>query len=358
MTNQYQTADKRVVNQTLHYEPPLPNAARGGIKRTAAYCRVSTLQEEQELSFETQRDYYLNKIEKAPDMILAGIYADQGFSGLQSKDRREFQRMMRDCEAGKIDLILVKSLSRFSRNAAECIGYLQRLKELGIAVAFEKEGLNSFDREAELLLLIYASIAQNESCVLSQSVCWAKRHSAELGRPAQKTCYGYRIDKSNGGDKTWRICEPEAQRIRFMFDLASKACTFSEIIRALNDYEVSCGGEPDWTYGRVSAALRREAYRGDLLTNKTVVLDYASKRPVKNTGIIDQFYIEGHHEPIVDAEVYEKVQTYLKANLLSGRHKRQRRRWFEFERNKTEHKEEINLSGEVEKHDQEQQPCL
>lgn len=288
-------------------------------------------------------------------MVPAGIYADQGFSGLQSSQRKEFMRMIGDCEDGKIDQILVKSISRFSRNAAECIGYLQRLKGMGIAVQFEKEGMSSFDREAGLLLSIYASIAQNESCVLSQSVCWSKRHSAALGKPSQRTCYGFRLARSpDGKNKLWKIVPEEAERIRLMFDLAGSAHSFQEIVRALNELEIASGSEPFWTYGRVRAALMREAYRGDLLTNKTVVLDYARKRAVRNEGFVDQFYIVGHHEPIVDAVVFHRVQEYLKGDLLDGRNKKQRSQWLKEHGKAAAAEPDANACREVADHDQEQ----
>ncbi|MBQ9409840.1 MAG: recombinase family protein [Clostridia bacterium] len=330
MTNNRMERTEQVRMLTYRHEPDIPAVVRRRAKRTAAYCRVSTLQEEQDLSFETQRDYYLKLIEGSPYMIPAGIYADQGFSGLQSHGRREFQRMIEDCEKGKIDQILVKSLSRFSRNAAECVTYLQRLKTLGVAVQFEKEGLSSFDHEAELLLSIYASIAQHESCVLSQNVSWTKRYSAAMGRPCQGACYGYRIERGPGNKSgTWKIDEEEAKRIRLMFDLAVSAHTYGEIIQALNEYEIAHGGKPFWTYWRVSAALKREAYRGDLLTNKTVVLDYTRKKAVKNTGFVDQYYLEKHHEAIVAQAIYDKVQKYLKIHLLSARHRKLRAKWFQ-----------------------------
>ena len=297
--------------------------------RTAAYCRVSTLLDEQEMSFETQKQYYMRLIERSADMVLVDIYADQGLSGLQIKQRKEFQRLMRDCEEGKIDRVLVKSISRFSRNAAECVQCLSRLRELGVEVLFEDQNLGNIDPRFEMVLSIHASIAQNESCRHSRNMSWYKRHSAEMGAPSVRCCYGYRHSKENpNGKKQWVICEEEAKRVRLLFALALSCCTYGEMTERLNQYEKAHGGEPNWTYGRVRAALHHEAYRGDLLTNKRVVLDYLQKKSVKNRGYIDQFYIHGHHAPIVSEVVFDTVQKYIKEGFLSASSRR-RRDWLD-----------------------------
>lgn len=315
--------------ETFHYEPVAMPANFDGKKRVAAYCRVSTLAEEQELSFETQREYYADLIGKDPNMILVGIYGDQGFSGLQSKQRKEFQRMLADSEAGKIDVIMVKSVSRFSRNTVECMGYLQRLQELGIAVMFEKEGLNSLDLQAQMILSIYASIAQNESCSLSESIRWARRQQAEMGDPALHGCYGYRVVKQKGDiRRKWVIHEEEARRIRLIFECARQGYTCSEITDKLNEYEARQDSDDHWTKGRILSALKREAYRGDILTDKTVTLDYLTKKTVRNTGQVDQYYIEQHHDPIVDPAVYDEVQEYIRQGYLNGRNRLIREAWF------------------------------
>ena len=244
--------------QAFHYEPAVKVSPTPGIKRTAAYCRVSTLYEEQELSFESQKDFYLNYINADSGMMLAGIYGDQGFSGLGSRQRKEFQRLMEDCEAGKIDQILVKSVSRFSRNTSECMKYLHRLKELGIGVFFEKEELNSLDPRMEMILGIYASIAQNESCALSENVRWAKHRMAELGDPDRMARYGYRKEKT-GSQHKWIIHEEEAKRVRLMFQWAYQGYSTAEITRMLNDYETKHGGDPSWkTWGSSLQPVGRE----------------------------------------------------------------------------------------------------
>ena len=156
-----------------------------GIKRVAAYCRVSTLLEEQELSYESQCAYYESLIGNTPNMELVGVYGDHGFSGLHAKNRPEFQRMVKDCLDGKIDLVMVKSISRFSRNTLECQHYVNLLKEHGVAIHFEREGINSVDPQCELILKLLSAAAQEESNSLSQAIQWAHLKNNECGNPTR-----------------------------------------------------------------------------------------------------------------------------------------------------------------------------
>ncbi|MBQ8986390.1 MAG: recombinase family protein [Lachnospiraceae bacterium] len=316
--------------ETFHYEPPTPAAWKEGVRRTAAYCRVSTLSEDQELSVETHSGFYMNLIEQDPTMTLVGIYGDQGFSGLKADKRKEFQRLIADCLDGKIDLVLVKSISRFSRNTVECMEYLKQLKEYGVAVLFEKEGLNSLDPKTEMILSIYASMAQNESCSHSENIRWAHRRQAEMGDPIRGACYGYRVEKKKGDKvRRWVIVEEEAKRIRLMFDMAYKGYSLLEILERLNRVEEELDSGDKWSPSRVQLALSREAYRGDILTDKHVTLDYLSKKSVRNKGQVDQYYIEQHHDPIVDPALYDIVQEYREKGYLNARNKLLRQSWFE-----------------------------
>lgn len=330
--------------ETFHYEPPTPPAWKEGVRRTAAYCRVSTLSEEQELSFETQSSFYEQLIENDPTMTLVGIYGDQGFSGLKADKRKEFQRLIADCLEGKIDLVLVKSISRFSRNTVECMEYLKQLMEHGVAVYFEKEGLNSLDPKTEIILSIYASMAQNESCSHSENIRWAKRRQAELGDPIRGACYGYRVEKKKGKQtRHWVIVEEEAVRIRMMFNMAYQGYSLKEILKRLNKLEEDLESGDQWTPSRVQLALSREAYRGDILTDKHVILDYLTKKSVRNKGQVDQYYIEQHHDPIVDPALYDAVQEYREKGYLNARNKLLRQSWFE------EHPEVLQRRVQTEK---------
>ena len=327
--------------ETFHYQPPLPAVLQEGIIRVAAYCRVSTLADEQELSFQTQRDYYTSLIENSPNMVLVGVYGDQGFSGLRAAPRKEFQQMLADCRAGKIDMIMVKSISRFSRNAVECLKYVNELKELGIRVMFEKESMDSLDPTAQMALSIFATIAQNESCSHSENIRWAKKVRAEMGDPIRGSCYGYRIEKVKGPvTRHWVIVEEEAKRIRLMFNMAYQGYTIAEICEAVNQLEADAGSDVEWLTGRIRSTLRNEAYKGDILTNKTVCPDYLTKKSVKNVGQFEQFELIEHHDPIVLPAVFDTVQEYLEKGYLNGRNKALRAAWFqenpEVQRRRTE----------------------
>ncbi len=233
--------------ETIHHEPKVTVPEPSKL-RAAAYCRVSTLSEEQELSYETQYAYYQEYITRKQNMTLVGVYGDDGLSGLRSERRTGFLRMMEDCRAGKIDIILVKSISRFSRNIAECLKYLRELKDRGIDVVFEKEGLNSLNPQTEMVLSVFASIAQNESAALSGNVRWAIDHRAKQGNPVRPCNYGYRsrrqlrlAGREPGPETTWEIEPEEAERIRLMFELASEAYSIGAIKESLDRLEAEKG---------------------------------------------------------------------------------------------------------------------
>ena len=322
--------DGSIQMETFHYEPQVPNVHKKGVKRTAAYCRVSTLLEDQELSFETQCNYYRNLIGNAHDMELVGIYGDQGFSGLQAEKRKEFMRMIQDCMDGKIDIVMVKSISRFSRNMAECMDFIKRLTARGIAVIFEKEGIDTSDELSDMILSIYASMAQNESCNQSENIRWAHRTRAEMGNPIRGACYGYRIEKRVGDPfRYWIIDEEEAKRVLYIFSLAYQGYTTQEILCKVNDFEMHRGNSQDWTITRVLAVIKREAYKGDLLTGKTVKMDFLSKRALKNDGQYEQYYIEKHHPAIISETVFDAVQDYYAKGYLNGKNKARRQAWFD-----------------------------
>ncbi len=215
--------------ETFHYQPEIAAPENKAVLRTAAYCRVSTLSEDQQSSFDTQCAYYRQLIGKDPDKELVGIYADQ-MSGLHMDKRVEFQRMMRDCEDGKIDLIITRSVSRFSRNMGECLKSVNRLKELNIPVIFEKEHINSLDKNTEMFLSVLASMAQEEAGQISRNIRWAHEHAILLGRPIRPAAYGYRQDKN----RIWSIYEPEASRVRLAFQMAAAIKPYLDIVDSLN----------------------------------------------------------------------------------------------------------------------------
>ena len=292
------------------------------VKRVAAYARVSTLQEQQELSYETQCAYYKHLIESDPSMTLVGVYGDQGGSGLNMKKRPEFQRMMSDCLAGKIDLVMTKSISRFARNLADCVNCVRLLLEKGIPVMFEKEGINTTDPSSEMLLSVLATLAQEESRNISANIRWALDNRNASGNPARIARYGYRRSRDADGKVIWEIFEPEAERVRLAFSLASKGERYSEIIRQLNNFEIENGSDDHWTQSRVYEMLKSEVYIGDILTNKFYTSDYLTRRVVRNNGQRMQYFLEEHHKAIVDKATFERVSDLIHKHKLQTRKRR------------------------------------
>ena len=278
--------------------------------RVAAYCRVSTELEEQEGSFETQVRHYREKIGQSPDMELVGIYGDRGKSGLKASCRPELQRLLRDCRAGKIDLILTKSISRFARSMADCVELIRRLREWRVTIFFEKEGLRTDDRKSDLVISILAAMAQEESHSISQNMIRSYEQHVLEGRPCGRIAYGY----TRAEDGAWKVNTAQAQRVRTAFRMAAEGCSYQEILTALNNMEMSEGTGTSWSRRRLKYMLRNVAYQGDYYSHGTVCLTPGHQ--VVNRGYRDRYYIEEHHEPLVSRTLFERVQRMLDGGLL------------------------------------------
>ena len=283
--------------------------------RVAAYCRVSTLMEMQDSSYETQRDYYIRLIDRNPAYELVEIYGDHGASGRSMAKRPQFRRMLQDCENGKIDMILTKSISRFARNLPDCIRVIRRLQALRIPILFEKENIDTLDVKSELLLNVLAMVAEEESVSISQNMRWTHERRNAAGDPFSKAPYGYRRD---AGSNQWHVHEKEARRVRYAYARANEGCCYVDILAGLNQMEKEAGIQRLWSHQRMIHMLTHEAYIGDILTNKSFKLD--ANTQVRNNGERDQYYIEDHHEPIISREVHERVKELVGRGLLrSGR---------------------------------------
>ena len=278
--------------------------------RVAAYCRVSTDLEEQEGSFETQVCHYREKIGRSPDMELVGIYGDKGRSGLKASRRPELQRLLRDCRAGKIDLILTKSISRFARSMADCVELIRRLREWRVTVFFEREGLRTDDRKIDLIISILAAMAQEESHSISQNMIRCHEQHASEGRPCGRVAYGY----ARADDGSWQIRPAEAYRVRTAFRMAAEGRSYPEILTALNSIERQEGSGVIWLQKRVKYLLRNVAYQGDYYSHATVCLTPGHQ--VVNRGYRDRYYIEEHHEPLVSRAMFARVQRMIEGGLL------------------------------------------
>jgi len=286
-------------------------------KRTCAYCRVSTASDTQDGSFEVQCEYYERLISSDPEMEFVGVYGDHGKSGRKMYNRTELNRMIKDCEDGKIDLILTKSISRFARNMADCVETVRHLKELGVRVLFEKENLDTDTMTGELILGILATIAQEESISLSQNQAWSRMKHLERGETWSPPRYGYTSDGKNHG---WVIVPNQAEVVRMAFYMAATCHTYAEIRDEMNRMEREEGSKKVWTKPTVALLLRSENYVGDFLSNKecTIIDSNGKEKRVKNKGFVDQILIEGHHPAIVSHELFDIVQELIKHGTIGG----------------------------------------
>ena len=276
-------------------------------KRVAAYCRVSTDREEQEHSFETQKAMYTEMIMMKPSWQTAGIYADEGITGTVAKKRPGFMKMIEDCRKGKIDMIVTKSVSRFSRNNLDCLMYVRELKQLGIPIIFEKEGINTIQVSSELLLTLFGALSQAESESISMNVKLGIRQSLKNGnvRFSYKTFLGYR----KGADGQPEIVPEQADIVRRIYNDFLAGATYLEIAKRLTEEKVpTMGGGNRWFSERIKSILKNEKYKGDALLQKTYITDPISKRVKKNNGELPMYYVENSHPAIIERRIFDKVQ--------------------------------------------------
>ncbi|MFQ6969833.1 MAG: recombinase family protein [Enterocloster aldenensis] len=275
--------------------------------RVAAYCRVSTLMEQQESSYEAQVSYYTEKIKSNPNWKLAGVYADDGKSATSTRKRADFQAMIDDCMAGKIDMIITKSISRFARNTVDSLMNIRKLKEKNIAVFFEKEGINTLEGSGELLITILSSQAQEESRNISENCHWGIVRRFEDGKVIvnHSKFMGYTKDK----DGNLVIVPEEAELVRRIFRLFLEGNSSYRIKRILEaDGIPTVTGNTVWQATVIDKMLSNEKYMGDALLQKTYTVDFLTKKKVVNRGLVPQYYIEDDHEPIIPKELFHRVQ--------------------------------------------------
>ena len=278
--------------------------------RVAAYCRVSTDLEEQESSYEAQVSHYNEMIRKNPDWELADIYADEGLSGTTTEKRENFNRMIQDCEAHKIDMVITKSISRFARNTLDCLQYIRKLKALNIPILFEKENINTMGTSGELLITIMASLAQQESQSISQNVRMGIQYNFQRGKPMLNHNRFLGYTKKKGGNLV--IVPEEADVVRGIFRDFLEGLSFGEIISGLEDQGVlTPSGKTKWYHSTIQSMLKNEKYMGDLLLQKSYTKDFLTKERAENQGTFPQYYVKNAHAPIVPREVFMRVQGAL-----------------------------------------------
>jgi len=293
--------------------------------RVAAYCRVSTETEEQNSSYEVQVAHYTEFIKKNTEWEFAGIFADDGISGTNTKKREEFNRMIDECMEGKIDLVITKSISRFARNTLDCLKYIRQLKEKNIAVFFEKENINTMDAKGEVLLTIMASLAQQESQSLSQNVKLGLQYRYQQGKVQvnHKRFMGYTKDE----DGNLIIVPGEAKIIKRIYREYLEGKSLAGIGRDLEkDGILTAAGKPKWRPETLKKILTNEKYIGDALLQKTTTVDFLTKKRVKNEGHLPQYYVENNHDAIIPKELFLQAQEELhrRNNIYTGEDKNKR----------------------------------
>lgn len=284
--------------------------------RVAAYCRVSTDEERQLGSFENQIEYFSNLITGQRDYDLVHIYSDEGISGCSTKSRAGFRAMIADCEAGKIDLVITKSISRFARNTQDSLNYTRKLKEKGIGVYFEKEGINTLESSGELLLTLFSCFAQEESRSISENTAWGIRSKFQQGIPHLnvENLLGY--DKDEKGKLVIR--EEQASIVRRIFRMYLEGLSLNAIAGSLNRDEIKgVRGDVKWCATTIGRVLENEKYKGSLLMQKTFTTNYLTKRNAKNTGQLTQYYVEQNHPAIIPPEEWEAVQQEIRRRRAS-----------------------------------------
>lgn len=268
---------------------------------------MSTELEGQQSSYENQVRYYTDFIQSNPLYELVDIYADEGLSGTSTKKRTAFNRMIKDCKDGKIDRILVKSISRFARNTLDCIRFVRELKELGIGITFEKENIDSLDTKGEVLLTILSSLAQDESRSISENATWGIRKRFERGINRQNTTKFMGYDKDENGNLI--INQKQADIVESIYQMFMRGQTPESIARYLNkDGIPGWSGKANWYPSSVQKMLHNERYKGDLLLQKTVTIDFLNKKRAVNNGHANQYYVEHNHEPIIEPWIWDAVQ--------------------------------------------------
>lgn len=280
-------------------------------RRVAAYARVSTDSDEQLSSYEMQVDFYTRHINSNPDWEFVEVYTDEGISGTNIKKRDGFNRMIADALDGKIDLILTKSISRLARNTVDSLIAIRKLKEKGVEIYFEKENIYTLDAKGEMLITIMSSVAQEESRSISENVTWGKRKSMENGRISLP--YKQFIGYEKGENDLPKIVEEEAKIIRQIYSLFLEGKTIRNIAQYLTGQNIlTPRGKTQWRVRTVTNILTNEKYKGDALLQKTYTADFLSKKIKKNSGQVQQYYIENSHPAIIEPEIFDLVQSEIK----------------------------------------------
>jgi site-specific DNA recombinase len=283
-------------------------------RKVAGYARVSTDMEEQLTSYENQVDYYTRYIQGHPDWEFVGIYTDEGITATNTKHREGFNRMIDDALAGRIGLIITKSVSRFARNTVDTLTTVRKLKEKGVEIFFEKENIWTLDSKGELLITIMSSLAQEESRSISENTTWGKRKTFADGKSS------IAFTRFLGYDKDFQINGEEAKTVRLIYKLFLTGLSYYAITKELQRQHLPTPtGAKNWRISTVKSILTNEKYKGDALLQKGYTVDFLQKKRKRNEGEIPQYYVEGHHEPIIQPETFDRVQAEIQLRYGNGK---------------------------------------
>lgn len=284
-------------------------------KRVAAYARVSSGKDEMLHSLAAQVEYYRNLIQVHPEWEYCGVYTDEAYTGTKG-DRPEFTQMLSACRAGKLDMIITKSISRFARNTVTLLETVRELKTLGVDVFFEEQNLHSTSADGELMLTILASYAQEESLSASENCKWRIRNEFRKGNPTGGILmYGY--DYCDGK----LIINPqEAEVVKMIYADYLSGMGKNAIMRKLEKLNIPTKKDSRWATNTVVSILTNEKLIGDMCLQKFFVSDHLTKRKIRNNGQLPQYYVDGSHEGIIDHETFEAVQIEMARRSQKYKH--------------------------------------
>jgi DNA invertase Pin-like site-specific DNA recombinase len=296
--------EERKIRIVRHQEPA------AGIVRTAPYCRVSSDSEDQLLSYAAQVDYYKELIDANREWVLVDIYADEGLTGTKTDKRDDFHRLVADCRRGKIDRVIVKSVSRFARNTQDCLEYVRLLKSFGVSVYFEREQIDTATMKDELQLTVNGMMAQEESLSISGNMRWSYKRRMESGAfNCCRAAYGFSLI-----DGELVINEEEAEVVRRIFDMYLSGIGKQTIANILNAESVTKrNGKSTWSVGSISCILNNERYMGDAILQKRYTSNTFPFSRMINHGEMPQYYVENSNSAIIGHEIFGAAQNLQKS---------------------------------------------
>ncbi|MBQ9416641.1 MAG: recombinase family protein [Clostridia bacterium] len=288
-------------------------AVRRRLVRCAAYCRVSDDKDRLLHSLEAQRQHYEDLIPSLKDHILVDVYADEAKSGTNA-DRPGLQRLLRDCYAGRVDCIFVKSVSRLCRNTVDFLSLVRSLKRIGVEIRFEKENISTLSAEGELMLSLISSIAQEESRSISENIKWSIRKRFGQGKSPHYRLYGYSCESG-----IYTVIPEQADTVRFIFGLFLSGFSVWKTVRILNEAGLSSPRGRTFSPATVERILTNPAYTGNTLLQREYILDHLTHKREKNRGELNMYRVQNTHPVIVDRDTFDRAQEELAARKAKGR---------------------------------------